>query len=138
MNCWPSNDFVSIGAERWLEVIQDWTSYGKVISKNYSFPMISAHAFLFEFYKFLLSENFLLSHINILLWRKKHEYYFQDLHFIFYERLCDDPVSLRLQSIFVLPKIFLSNEIFILKKVGITKHSKHKSWLDLISLLNYY
>jgi len=37
-------DFVSTGAERWLEVIQDWTSYGK------------------------------------------------ELHFIFYERLCDDPV----------------------------------------------
>ena len=28
-------DFVSTGAERWLEVIQDWTTYGKV---NSPFP----------------------------------------------------------------------------------------------------
>ena len=41
----------------------------------------------------------------------------QDLHFIFYERLCDDPVSLRLQSIFLL---FLNNEIsmFNIYKLG--------------------
>ena len=25
-------DFVSIGAQRWLEVIEDWTTFGKVTS----------------------------------------------------------------------------------------------------------
>ena len=82
-------DFVLTGAERWLEVIQDWTTYGKVIH----FILVVLMCIFSSFEKPSSNQNFLS--ISIFDWTSFEELRdaFQDLHFIFYERLCDDPVS---------------------------------------------
>ena len=85
-------DFVLTGAERWLEVIQDWTRYGKVAS----FSFLDVKKRIFANYIYLWSYEFEKSSFFFVnLCAVAYISYFQDLHFIFYERLCDDPVSLK-------------------------------------------